>query len=339
MKQAVRHGALVGTACAVLVLGSSSSPPSFALHAASRSNVAADVATDAVSAGERWFHGAREALDGAAEIDMPFADLTGADGRATAFSFDALAGQILEIAVESAGDRAAGVDAATVDAATVDAATVDAAAEGAIYIDVFRVVDVLGRGLHERLTALRPGSQTLRTRLPSDGTYHVLVQAERPAVTPRRFTLELGAALPFPVVGGDEGAIRSLFGATRDAGRRNHQGVDIFVQRLTPVLAVASGRAMPAKDALGGNTVWLNTAGTSYYYAHLDRVAVRDGQQVKVGDVLGYVGNTGNARNVPSHLHFGVFRWGKKPIDPLPLLVGHRFARGARERLAADAGG
>jgi murein DD-endopeptidase MepM/ murein hydrolase activator NlpD len=110
------------------------------------------------------------------------------------------------------------------------------------------------------------------------------------------------------------------------------------VQRLTPVLAVAAGRAMPARDALGGNTVWLNTAGTSYYYAHLDRVAVREQQLVKVGDVLGYVGNTGNAGGTPSHLHFGVYRWGRDPIDPLPLLVGRRFEKepGAA---TADAGG
>ena len=40
---------------------------------------------------------------------------------------------------------------------------------------------------------------------------------------------------------------------------------------------------------------------------------------VKVGDVLGYVGNTGNAKNEPSHLHFGVFRWGREAVDPLPL--------------------
>jgi peptidoglycan LD-endopeptidase LytH len=49
------------------------------------------------------------------------------------------------------------------------------------------------------------------------------------------------------------------------------------------------------------------------------------------------VGNTGNARNVPSHLHFGVYRWGKEPVDPLPLLVGRRFATAAT--LTTDAGG
>jgi murein DD-endopeptidase MepM/ murein hydrolase activator NlpD len=154
-------------------------------------------------------------------------------------------------------------------------------------------------------------------------------------------TLELGASLPFPVVGAEAGSIRGLFGAARDSGRRAHEGVDIFVGRLTPVLAVAAGSAMPHHDELGGNTVWLNTPGTSYYYAHLDRIAVRDQQRVKVGDVLGYVGNTGNAGGVPSHLHFGVYRWGREPIDPLPLLVGQRFKKEQEQGAGstANAGG
>lgn len=310
------HSGILAAACAAVLVGGSSEPASLVEPAVPGAPAAA---APAVSAGELWFRSAQDALDDALAVHMPFAELTGTDGRARAFAFEAMAGQTLEVAV--AGHDVAGGAAAPV------------------YVEVFRVVDVLGQGLHERLTALRPGAATLRTRLPSDGTYHVLVQAEPSQGPPRRFTLELGAALPFPVVGARADSIRSLFGARRDAGQRHHQGVDIFVQRLTPVLAVASGRAMPRQDALGGNTVWLNTPGTSYYYAHLDRVAVRDQQVVKAGDVLGYVGNTGNARNVASHLHFGVYRWGKDPIDPLPLLIGRRFPKDANATLAADAGG
>jgi murein DD-endopeptidase MepM/ murein hydrolase activator NlpD len=265
------------------------------------------------SAGEPWFTATRAALEDALEVDLPLAQLAG--GRPVAFSFDGLAGQTLEITVERGGEG------------------------GAIYVEVFRVVEVLGQGLYERLAALRPTGASLRTRLPSDATYHVLVQAERPEADPRPLTLELTAALPFPVVGASEDAVRSRFGAARDDGRRNHEGIDIYVQRLTPVLAVAPGHAMPRQDALGGNTVWLNTPGTSYYYAHLDRVAVRDGQYVKAGDVLGYVGNSGNARHMASHLHFGVYRWGKDPVDPLPLLVGRRLASSRVATVSADAGG
>ncbi|HUQ53323.1 MAG TPA: M23 family metallopeptidase [Gammaproteobacteria bacterium] len=318
MSGGTRHSLLAGAGCGLLLIGSSSPPSSLPLDRAGQGEARVSGADATVTPGEQWFKAMRTALDEPLRVDIPFAERTQADGRATAFSFKAAAGQTLEITVASGAD----------------------AADDGIYVEVFRVVDVLGEGLHERLAALRPTATSLRTRLPSDGTYHVLVQGGSASASPRRFTVELGAALPFPVVGAHEDAIRSLFGASRDSGERNHLGVDIFVQRLTPVLAVAAGRAMPRKDALGGNTVWLNTPGTSYYYAHLDRVAVREEQQVKVGDVLGYVGNTGNARHVSSHLHFGVYRWGKEPIDPLPLIVGQRFdKRTAAAALAAGAGG
>jgi murein DD-endopeptidase MepM/ murein hydrolase activator NlpD len=323
MRGQARHVAFLAAASAVLLVGSSTSPSSFATHPSIASSAEAPAERAVASPGERWFRATRAALADAVEIDLPFADLTGEEATPVVYSFDALAGQTLEIGVGPA--------------ATATAAEASAR-DGAIYIEVFRVIEVLGEGLHQRLTALRPGSTTLRARLPSDSTYHVLIQADTSAAS-RRFTLELGAALPFPVVGAHVGSIRSLFGATRDAGRRHHEGIDIFVQRLTPVLAVAAGRAMPRQDALGGNTVWLNTPGTSYYYAHLDRIAVRDEQRVKVGDVLGYVGNTGNARNQPSHLHFGVYRWGREAIDPLPLLVGRRFTGATPPvNLATDAG-
>jgi murein DD-endopeptidase MepM/ murein hydrolase activator NlpD len=264
----------------------------------------------------QWLGAARAALDEPLPVTLPYATEDGFATGGAAFAFDASAGQVLELTLRS------------------DASPADAP----IYLDVFRVVEVLGQPLHERLAALRPNASTLKTKLPSDGTYHVLVQGEADG---GRFVLqlELAAALPFPVVGAEPDAIRSLFGASRDAGRRHHEGIDIFVQRLTPVLAVAAGRAMPRQDPLGGNTVWLNTPGVSFYYAHLDRVAVTDQQRVKPGDVLGYVGNTGNAGGVPSHLHFGVYRWGREPVDPLPLLLGRRFEGSPPAATAMDAGG
>jgi peptidoglycan LD-endopeptidase LytH len=318
MRLQAPQAVLAAAAAAVLLAAGSStpSPPQGPLPIHAAAGIPAPQLT--ASAGERWISATRVALDEATPVRMPYAEFgrIGSSGAA-AFAFDALSGQTLELTL----DRGGGLSAP-------------------LYVEVFRVVDVLGRGLHERLTALRPSASSLRTRLPSDGTYHVLVQTDGSGSGDYGLTLELGAALPFPVVGAEVGSIRSLFGASRDDGRRHHEGVDIFVRRLTPVLAVAAGRAMPRQDALGGNTVWLNTPGTSYYYAHLDRIAVKDQQRVKVGDVLGYVGNTGNAGGMPSHLHFGVYRWGKDPIDPLPLLVGRRFDRDLAVALKAhDAGG
>lgn len=272
------------------------------------------------SSGERWIEAARAALDDARKVRVPFAEpepLALEPAEAVAFAFEAFGGQTLELKL----------------------AREPAAAEAEVFVEVFRVVDVLGAALRHRVGALRPGASTLTTRLPRDGTYEVLVQTGPRGAGRYGLTLELGAALPFPVVGADAEAIRSPFGAPRDAGSRRHEGVDIYVKPLTPVLAVAAGRAMPRQDDFGGNTVWLNTPGTSYYYAHLDRVAVREGQRVKKGDVLGYVGNTGNARSTPSHLHFGVYRRGREPIDPLPLLVGQRFGLPPPAAPAAGAGG
>jgi murein DD-endopeptidase MepM/ murein hydrolase activator NlpD len=306
--------------CIALALGNASTPPSTAPPLVADARLPPTVAGP--TRGERWFAATRDALDAAANVEVPFTERGVADARSgpSAFSLEAFAGQTLEITL----DREPW-----------------GAAQGAIYVEVFRVIDVLGRPLRHRLAALRPSAASLSTRLPRDGTYHVLVQSAASGGGGYRLTLELGSALPFPVVGARADAVRSPFGAPRDSGGRQHEGIDIFVQRLTPVLAVAAGRAMPAQDALGGKTVWLNTPGTSYYYAHLDRIAVRAQQRVDVGDVLGYVGNTGNARGMASHLHFGVYRWGKHPIDPLPLLVGQRFQENPRTTTAAlapDAG-
>ncbi len=317
MRFRAAHVLLALAACGVLLVARSSTP-SPARHLPADSAAVSTALPDAASDGESWLSVTRGALEEATQIRMPYAELgqLGAPG-ATAFEFDALGGQMLEVTLERA---VTGSDAP-------------------IYVEVFRVVDVLGQALHERLTALRPSASSLRTRLPSDGIYHVLVQTDATGAGSYGLTLELGAALPFPIADAHMDTIRSLFGASRDAGRRHHEGVDIFARRLTPVLAVAAGRAMPRQDELGGNTVWLNTPGTSYYYAHLERVAVKDQQRVKVGDVLGYVGTTGNAHGMPPHLHFGVYRWGRDPIDPLPLIVGQRFEGGPTfERKAAGAG-
>lgn len=305
MSRGVRQPMLAALACGAL-LGAGSSTPSLQARQPPPAAASEDPPGRAADDGRGWFSATLAALDEAQEVQMPFAELRDLRGTdvAAAYAFRAHGGQTLAVELRR-----------------------DAGSDGPIYVEVFRVVDVLGRALHERLAALPQGSSSVQTRLPSDGAYHVLVQRGAEDGARYGLKLELMAALPFPVVGAEAASIRSLFGASRDAGRRNHEGVDIFVQRLTPVLAVAAGRAMPRQDALGGNTVWLNTPGTSYYYAHLDRVAVKEQQQVKVGDVLGYVGNTGNATGMPSHLHFGVYRWGREPIDPLPLLLGQRFER------------
>jgi len=138
-----------------------------------------------------------------------------------------------------------------------------------------------------------------------------------------RVKLALEAQLAFPVDGRNMRAIQSFFGADRDGGARSHDGVDIFAARGTPVLAAAPGRAYRIGITnLGGKVVWVrdDIRNARLYYAHLDSQAVVDGQLIEVGDTLGFVGNTGNARTTPPHLHFGVYRSGMGAIDPIPFL-------------------
>jgi len=127
--------------------------------------------------------------------------------------------------------------------------------------------------------------------------------------------------LLFPVAGKDEAAIRSFWGAPRGGGTRKHEGNDIFAPKGTDLLAMTDGEITRLSNTgIGGKTVWLydHRRGLRYYYAHLDEQLVRKGQQVSRGDVVGTVGNTGNARTTPPHLHFGIYDRGA--IDPYPFL-------------------
>lgn len=109
-------------------------------------------------------------------------------------------------------------------------------------------------------------------------------------------------------------AFGDSWGDARSGGRR-HQGVDMLADRGLPVVAALAGFAEFKQTSAGGNSIWLTTAdGDKFFYAHLDawEGASRD---VAQGEVLGYVGSTGNA-NGP-HLHFEVHPGGE-PSNPYP---------------------
>jgi len=151
-------------------------------------------------------------------------------------------------------------------------------------------------------------------------------------------TLQVEPTLAFPVEGRGNSAIQSFYGAGRDGGRREHHGIDIFAPRGTPVLAATDGVVRStAPNTLGGNVVWLTDTRRrqTLYYAHLDTQLVRGGQQVRTGDTLGLVGNTGNARTTSPHLHFGIYVAGQGPVDPL---LHVRREMSAVPELRADTG-
>jgi peptidoglycan LD-endopeptidase LytH len=120
----------------------------------------------------------------------------------------------------------------------------------------------------------------------------------------------------------------------RRGDARPHEALDIMAPRGTPVLAAADGKIVKLFDSKpGGLTIYEfdSSESVAYYYAHLDRYApgIAAGLQVKQGEVIGYVGSTGNASPDAPHLHFAIFRlgpeknwWQGTPINPYPLLAG-----------------
>ena len=154
-----------------------------------------------------------------------------------------------------------------------------------------------------------------------------LLAAETPAEPP---------ALLIPVQGIDASALRDTFGDSRSGGQRGHEAIDILAPLGTPVLAADDGRiAKLFLSQPGGITVYqFDPSGrVAYYYAHLDRYAdgLAEGQTVRRGSLIGYVGATGNARPDAPHLHFAVFRlgpekqwWKGEPLNPFPYLGGRK---------------
>lgn len=184
-----------------------------------------------------------------------------------------------------------------------------------VFVDLFAVRD---GAPPERVASLEDGASTLTYAVARDGDYLVRVQPELLRDVRTTLTQRTEATLRFPLDGLTATAVQSGFGAVRDGGRRDHEGIDIFAPRGTPVAAVADGVARADTNGLGGNVVWLRGNGRTFYYAHLDRQAIEGTVRVRAGDVLGYVGNTGNARTTAPHLHFGIYDG--DAIDPLPFV-------------------
>ena len=148
-----------------------------------------------------------------------------------------------------------------------------------------------------------------------------------------------------PVAGVHAARLRSNFTEPR-SGDRTHRALDIMAPRGTPVLAADDGRIWRLRvGGIGGITIYATdpTSRFVYYYAHLDRyrAGLREGMAIARGDTLGYVGNTGNAKYTPSHLHFQVSAlgddrryWGGTAVDPLPFLQEAEVALAAAHRRA-----
>ena len=128
--------------------------------------------------------------------------------------------------------------------------------------------------------------------------------------------------------------LHSNFDERRGGGTREHQALDIMAPRGTPIHSAASGRVLKLFTSMdGGLMVYAADSSERFVlmYAHLDRYApaLTDSTRLARGQVIGFVGSTGNASPNAPHLHFAIARsadvkhWSRgKPIDPLPMLVG-----------------
>ena len=137
--------------------------------------------------------------------------------------------------------------------------------------------------------------------------------------------------LELPVTGADDDDVKDMFDDMR-GGSRRHEALDILAPRNTPVVAVEAGTiARLFFSKAGGITVYQfdPTNTYVYYYAHLEKYAdgLKEGQKVRRGELLGFVGTSGNAPRDTPHLHFAIFKmtdekrwWQGTPINPFQVL-------------------
>jgi murein DD-endopeptidase MepM/ murein hydrolase activator NlpD len=176
---------------------------------------------------------------------------------------------------------------------------------------------------------------TIPTRSPAPeqdaapaGPAHVATPAPAARIAP-----PAGPVL-IPVAGVTPAQLADTFTQAR-GNARVHDAIDIMAARGTPILAAAAGQVekLHFSEGGGGISVYVRSADGRwvYYYAHLDRYApgLAEGQQVRRGGLIGFVGSTGNASPDGPHLHFAINYmrpgerwWGGTPVNPYPILAG-----------------
>jgi peptidoglycan LD-endopeptidase LytH len=248
--------------------------------------------------GVQWFAAAEQALSNPVAIEIPYKEVgyfSAESPRAVGLRFSGKRGQKLVFQFEK-----------------------KAVTPFALYADLWEV----NTADKPRLIQSLDSTQTaFDVEVEGNTSYILRLQPELLSNGDYTLYISVGPSLGFPVAG-KTGRIGSIWGDARDAGARQHEGIDIFASKRTPALAATDGTITAANENnLGGKVVWLRSNGKNYtlYYAHLDEQFVSAGQLVKKGDTIGLVGNTGNARTTPPHLHFGIYALGGA-IDPYPFV-------------------
>ncbi len=251
--------------------------------------------------GEAWIEADRRAMERPTALDPPAAEVVFFDPRepgAVGYRFPVSRGRRVEIRVDAEHDR--------------------------YFADVFRAPE--DEDAEPELVASRPEGEDLIAFEARSNEYYLL-RLQPELLRGGRFEVRVttGAALAFPVEDASAADIWSFFGDGRDGGRRIHHGIDIFAPRGAPVLATGEATVMRVgRRDRGGNVVVLRDEERDImlYYAHLDEQLATQGARVAAGDVIGTVGNTGNARTTPPHLHIGIYQGGwRRPVDPWAYFV------------------
>jgi murein DD-endopeptidase MepM/ murein hydrolase activator NlpD len=188
-----------------------------------------------------------------------------------------------------------------------------------IYLDVFARTK---NGELDRVAFADTTGTFVEYDIDETGKYYLRLQPELLSGGQYTLSITAGPSLGFPVTASARPRIGSFFGEGRDEGGRLHEGIDIFAPKKSAAIAAANGVVTSVREnTLGGKVVFMRPDGKDYslYYAHLDSQLVNAGQSVSVGDTLGLVGNTGNARYTASHLHFGIYT-GSGAIDPVHFI-------------------
>ena len=256
----------------------------------------AQVELDKTAMFQSWISAGENAMSDSVIVALPFSEsgyFTASEPAARAYRFEAKKGQVLTIE-----------------------GTVSAKNDAHVFLELFYFDD------HQWLPAAYNDS-TLNLTYEVEHDMHGLIRIQPELLAAAYYTvsISLTPVLINPVAGATNKSIGSFYGDSRDGGKRRHEGVDIFAEKGTPVIAPTDGYVSRVGTGnLGGKVVWLQDKkrGHSYYFAHLDEQLVTSGMFLKKGDTLGTVGNTGNARNTPSHLHFGIYQ--RQSLDPVHYL-------------------
>ncbi|SDB54580.1 Murein DD-endopeptidase MepM and murein hydrolase activator NlpD, contain LysM domain [Flavobacteriaceae bacterium MAR_2010_188] len=206
-----------------------------------------------------------------------------------------------------------------------------------VFVNIYDNSDSKMAGKSELFEGLVKNRRNVLVKKGTNSIYKIVLQPELSIQSEFILKIYTEATYSFPVAGHTSKNTQSFWGASRDGGKRSHEGIDIFAERGTPVVAAVDGRVRKTGEyGLGGKQVWLKEGmfGNSLYYAHLDSIAVETGKSVKIGDTLGFVGNTGNARTTAPHLHFGIYQGYHGAINPFPFIKETEFINIEAETIA-----